>query len=934
MDKINTYSFCENFIERLADQIYRDCLKNENDLSHLAIVFGGKRPALFLKRALAKRIKTNFYPPHFFTIDQLVTHIIQQHEHFLPTVDLDSSYLIYSIVKTKTPHLLKNRKSFAEFLPWASELLSFIDQIDLENVSDKSLTNIEEIAKIGFPIPEEINQLLEQIVLLRNVYHEYLKKHKLYSRGFQYRRASQLIEKTDFTNFDKMIFCNFFYFNRSEEIIIESLYKRDKAWFIFQGDQRKWPILDRLAQNHAWEIKEGKQVDQPNFELKLYAGFDVHSQVGTVRKILEQNNDLENTVIVLPNPDNIVPLLSEISHEVKDFNISMGYPLKRSSLYSLFGLIFQAQASRRDNQYYARDYLQVLSHPFVKNLKLSHDPSLTRIIIHKIEEILTGKEVSSISGSLFFNLEDIEQLDELYGFVSEMYRIEDQNTSKDVIANDLRYMHQILFSGWERIDSFSDFTEIAEHFLNEFVNKSFLRNYPLNLNIAHKIFQILDEFNTAAFREEYFPKDEIFKVFERKISTEIVAFIGSPLKGLQLLGLFETRSLNFDHVIILDVNEGVLPRLKIYEPLIPRDVMISLGLNRVELDEEIQRYQFMRLISAAKKVHLVYQENKEKEKSRFVEELIWEEQKQKKKLNCVEIISPTFNARSQPELREVNKTPEMIEVLRKHSFSASSILTYLRNPIEFYYQYVLGLREKEDLLDEPEARHVGTFIHQILEDIFKPFLKTRPNIDASFITQFKKQFEVQFDGIFKKSMKSDSFLLRSVIWERLHRFILNEQSSAARQVDEILYLEHRFEDVIALSCGNIRFNYVIDRVDRMKDGTIMIIDYKTGTENLMPKHISQIEDMELNRESILENIKSFQIPLYFHYLHKEFKGQSINAALYNLRTLAVDKFINEKTVHTYEEIDQIFLKALDFVLCEILDINKKFSENNQVLGVI
>lgn len=929
MDKIVTYSFCENFIEKLADQIYQDYRTKEHGFFRLAVVFGGKRPALFLKRALVKRIKTSFYPPSFFTIDQLVSRIILQHERFSPTVELDSSYFIYSIVKKEIPHLLNNRNTFSEFLPWAMELLSFIDQIDLENVSDRSLTNIEEIAKIGFAIPDEINRLLEQIVLLRSLYHEYMRRNRIYSRGYQYLRAAQLIDGTDFETYDEILFCNFFYFNRSEEMIIESLFNRGKAKFVFQGDQRKWPILDRLARKHSWDIKEGEQVDLPKFDLKLYAGFDVHSQVGTIRKILEQYNSHDNTVVVLPNPDHIVPLISEISQQIKDFNISMGYPLKRSSLYNLFELVFQAQLSRKNNQYYARDYLRVLLHPFVKNLQLSGDPSLTRIIVHKIEEIFTGKEPSTISGSLFFYLEQVEQLDEFYDLVVDAYQLEGGTVSKEVVAADLRQVQKMLFSNWEEMNSFSVFSGIAKSFLEEFVTKSFLRNYPLNLNIAHKLFQVLDEFTSTAFKEEYFPKDEIFKVFNDRILSEIVAFVGSPLKGLQLLGLFETRSLNFDHVIVLDVNEGVLPKLSIYEPLIPRDVMISLGLNRIELDEEIQRYQFMRLISSAKEVHLVYQQNKEKEKSRFVEELIWETQKRNKSLAGIEIFKPTYNVESKIQLMEVNKTPEMIEVLRNHCFSASSINTYLRNPVEFYYQYVLGLREQEDYLDEPEARQIGTFIHQFLEYTFRPFLKTKPDLDAAFVSVFNKQFDIKFDEAFKKNMKSDSFLLRSVVRERLKRFILNEQTSSDRQVEEILYLENRFENIIPLSCGDIRFSYVIDRIDRMKDGTIMIIDYKTGAEGIMPKNIAQIETMELSRENILNNIQSFQIPLYFHFLYKEFNGQPINAALYYLRTLKIDKFIDQKNENSYEQINQVFLNMLDFIVSEILDINISFKESRQ-----
>ena len=138
--------------------------------------------------------------------------------------------------------------------------------------------------------------------------------------------------------------------------------------------------------------------------------------------------------------------------------------------------------------------------------------------------------------------------------------------------------------------------------------------------------EIGDELKDCAFAEEIFEPRDLFKILDERLSSQMVAFSGSPLRGLQVLGLFETRALNFKNVIVVDVNEGLLPSLNIYEPLIPREVMIKLNLDRLELEEEIQRYGFMRLISAAQNVHLIYQQNSDRTRSRFLEELIWEQE--------------------------------------------------------------------------------------------------------------------------------------------------------------------------------------------------------------------------------------------------------------------------------------------------------------------
>ena len=770
-----TYSFCDSYLDKLHLYLKENYIDKDKDLSRLAIIFGGKRPALFVKRNLARELKTSFLPPRFFTIDEFITHTIEKKETFQVPKDLDSCYLLYQLTQKYTPHILQGREGFARFLPWTREILSLMDQLDLEHIPNDALKNIEANAQIGYDVPADINHLLESIVTLREAYHKECSAKKSYSRGFQYLHAAELIKDVTFDEFDEILFCNFFYFNCSEELIVKSLHSRGKATLLFQGDQRKWPVLERIGRNFNHSLVEGEAPETPQFHLKLHEAFDIHSQVAQVREILKDVFSLEDTVIVLPNPDQIVPLLSEIAPLVDEFNISMGYPLKRSSLYSLCTFMFDAQLSRKDKRYYTRDYLKVLRHPFVKNLTIGEDAAITRVLVHKIEEILIGKEKTDISGSSFIELSQLESSEELLELATDMLKRLKIKTRQADVRRVLKEIHTIFFGQWEETRDFQTFATCLERFLNILVDKSFMSHYPLNINIAQRMYDLKDELAHSTFHQESFAQEDLFHIFDNKISREIVAFVGSPLKGLQILGLFETRSLNFKNVIVLDVNEGSLPRLNIYEPLIPREVMISLNLDRLELEEEIQRYQFMRLLSSAENVHLVYQESKDKEKSRFVQELIWEHEKSHETSKTIPLIKPTFNVKVQPTEQVISKTPEMITFLKGHTFSASSINSYLRDPIEFYFNYVLGLRETEDLLDEPEARHVGTFLHELLEDLFKPYLGKKPKFDAKFRHQAVELFDQKFEDSFGRTMKSDAFLLKRVIGERFARFLDNEE---------------------------------------------------------------------------------------------------------------------------------------------------------------
>ncbi len=921
---VRTFSFTEPFIDRLADVLVDEYIKKDRDLARVAIVFGGKRPALFLKKELARRISGGFVSPRFLTIDELIREAAIRGKDVQVVLDLDHSHMIYQLALEHAPQILKGRETFAQFLPWTREIIQFMDHLDLELVPSKALRNIEANARIGYSVPRDINRLLEHISVLREAYHEHLERSKIFSRGFQYWWAARHIQDIQFTQYDQLLLCNFFYLHRSESVIMQELFKRGQARFFFQGDERRWPALKRMSQMVGSPVLEGEEVPTPGFDLKLYAASDEHLQASLVRDILKTVKDPQKTVVVLPDPEALIPLLSEISSIIKDFNVSMGYPLSRSSLFSLLDFVFRAQLSIRAKHYYAHDYLKVMRHPFVKNLKVSSHASVMRVLIHKLEEMLTGQIVSPISGKLFFALDELENCRELYEETEKTLSNMSIMATKEELKGALAQVHQAFFHLWAEMESFDAFAGVLEGCLTLLSRKSFMESYPLNAKIAQRMFDLVEEFKNARFARESFPKEEIFRIFKERIESEMISFQGAPLKGLQILGLFETRSLSFENVIVLDVNEGVLPKLKIYEPLIPREVMVKLNLDRLELEEEIQRYQFMRLLSSAKNVHLIYREGADKEKSRFVEELIWEQEKLRKELNPIPVSRPGFEIKVEALTKQAVKTPAMADFLKGMRYSASSVNSYLRNPYEFYQNYVLGLREKEDLLDEPENRQVGVFVHGLLEETYGRFVGKNIKIDEAFRKYFMSAFEVRFDAVFGRSMNSDAFLLRSVLESRLVRFLEIEEKRQKERPSKLLYVEKRFEDVVNLSVGAVRFVYQVDRVDEYADGTVAIIDYKTGSVDPMPKAIDKIARMDLSRESIRDHVRSFQIPLYVHYLDKQFPQRTINAAFYNLRTMELDHFMTEKVKHDRARINEVFLRALDFILSEILDPNVPF----------
>ncbi|MFA5145473.1 MAG: PD-(D/E)XK nuclease family protein [Candidatus Omnitrophota bacterium] len=933
MDKIITYNFNEDFISRLADYIEDNFIRKGKDLSRLAVVFGGKRPALFLKRELARRVKSSLFPPRFFAIDQFIRHLVSARNDFRPVPGLDAAYIIYNAAKEKAPLVLRHREKFSQFLPWAKEIADFIDEIDLENIDDQELRQVEESAHIGYEVPESINKLLGHIVKIRSAFHAELREKNLYSRGLMYLDAASFIKESGLEEFDNILLCNFFYLHKTEEIILKHLYEQGKAVLFFQKDERKWPVFDDLSKSFGCKIEPPPDKAEIRCEPKIYKGFDSHSQVGLVREILVKQippKSLDKTLIVLSDPNNLMPLLSEVSSCVEDFNVSLGYSLKRSPLYSLFRYIFQAQSTRKGNKYYTKDYLKVLLHPLIKNLDIAGDQSVSRVLCHKVEEVLQGMFKTAISGSLFVELDEIQGLGELYMSAADTLLNMDIKLDVPELKKALLEIHGLAFGIWEDINNFGDFLKSLERFNEAILNKSPLGNYPLNIKIIEKVYESIDELKRAEFKDQPFAKEEIFNIFDAKLQSEAVSFQGSPLKGLQILGLFETRSLSFENVIVMDANESVLPRVRVCEPLIPRQVMEGLGLERLKQDEEIQRYHFLRLISGARNVYFVYDDNLEKERSRFIEEIIWQEQKRKKTLNVLSESRARFNVNVCPKERvSVKKDKKIVEYL-SHTFeySPSSVDTYLNCPLKFYYLYVLKLEKKEELLDDLEGRDIGNFIHAFLDRAFRCFLGKKPVIDSAFEKKFFEEFQAFFDSELERRLGPGSFMVRDIMEFRLKKFLDSER---ARKVKKIISLEDRKPaEKITFLGRDFKFKYRIDRVDQLEDGSLLVIDYKTGGNLKSPAGLNKLKAMACDRASIRGAINSFQLPVYYYFTSRQFKDTPLNAALYNLRDIEFIDFIKSANPDTAKEVMDISFKALEAIVSEIVDPGLGFQADSSL----
>ncbi|MCS7231084.1 MAG: PD-(D/E)XK nuclease family protein [Elusimicrobiota bacterium] len=907
------FSFSDNLLEKIAEYILTNF--DISELNQVCIIFGGKRPGLILKKLISEKIKKSFLPPHTFSIDEFIVYTASKKEEINFIYELDAIYLLYKIIK-KIPYLQSKFDTFFNFIPWGYEILNFLEEMLLEDISDEKLLNFQKEAEIGFSVPDTINKLLQNIVKIKENFYNTLKNNKIFTRAMLYQFVSST-KNYDLDEFKKIIFVSPFYLHFTEYNFIKNLLNTKKVVIFFQGSQDKWPQLENLSKKFGIKIKVEEEHKFSN--IYFYSNIDSQQEMLCAYNIIKNlsKSELEKAVIVLPDDNTATSFINYIPPNVEEFNFVCGYPIKRSSIYSLLESIFNAQLTKKGSKYYTKSYIEVINNKLIKSLNLFDNSELTPLLIDIIQSIILGKfEDENVSNSSFLNIKDIENSKTLYEKLYEIINTKNIiiKVPFEEIKNFIKKLHCFLFYQWEEVDCFKSFCEKLEILLDNILKYTTATEYSFNLEIFKKIYEVLEIFKNTSFVEEKFSQEDIFKIFLNEVENKKLSFFGSPIKGLQILGFYETRNLNFERVIILDVNEGVLPYLRSQPSLIPSEVLLRIGIDRLSIEEEIQRYHFFRLIKSAKEVHLIYIESKDKEKSRFVEELLWEQQKNLNTLYIKDVYFTLYETEISFEKQKIQKTPQIIEHLQNITYSSTSIDVYLNCPIKFYFKYVLNLKEDE-ILEEPEGKKIGEFIHRFLESIFKKYEEKYPVIDDIFIENSLNFLKENFDKTLKRSYKTDSFLVEKVMSFILKEFLIYEKNRIQQHnVTKIVLLEKLFYKNFKFDNKNFKFLLKIDRIDELKDGSLLIIDYKTGELQMMNKKLEDFKNF--SRENIKKKIKSFQLPLYIEAVKESFPDRKINAMFYDIKNLECKFLFDDKDQTT---IYPIVLNALKYILEEIIN---------------
>ena len=933
MNKISVVPFKRDFIDALSDYILS--LGYGKDLSKICVVFPGKRPSLFLVKALGKKIDEPFIPPTRFSIDEFMEFLFQKkRDERIPEGDIDLIYLLYRAIRESGDERNKGLDTIAEsmgtFVQWGGKILRAIEEIELEWGEE---SGIEELALYDENIIEWARNLLKRFTAVKERFHNLLKENKLTYRGEVYRYVSEHIEEIEpLIPFPKIIFSGFYALNASEEKTMRYLFEKGRAEIIIQSDiidnkeeiPKSSPYYFHQEWKKKWEVdfEEITKEREKEADIRFYQSFDTHSEILNVDHILNESGEIGDFAIVLPDPPALIPLLNIVASAHKnDFNITLGYPLKRTSLANLIKYIFSLQNTKSGKQgryqYYAPLYLNLMRHPYIKTLEIVQDNHSLSRLINTMEKLIIRKNRKELK--TFFTLEEIE------GLIKDnkaLGKIPGGKQNLEELLEVLKKVHYLFIREFEGIKKPYEGAKALKKCLKFVYENASVRKYPLSNQFFGTLLEKLEEIQFSLFSkiEDFDNSIQLLKFLENYLNDTRIPFSGEPLKGIQIMGLLETRNLNFDRVIIMDVNEGIIPGVEKYDPLLPQHFRSAIKIPGYTEKESIYAYNFFRLINGSREVHLLYKQGKlntsdENIRSRFIERLLWGREKKGEK---IELSMPVFKVEKVGrDDWEFPKSEKTLKNLREMKYHPTAIDTYINCPLKFYYRYVLHLEEWENIEEDIERSTIGIFIHKFLEEYYGQFLNTKVKINKK---DFMKTLTKNLNAEFREG--GGSIIVKEIIKKTLERFIHYELERTKESDILIRGLEKKFMPVeFRVDGEKFKIKGSIDRVEEI-DGEYYIIDYKTGTIQKPNKDKLNPPDAE-DRESIRKRIRSLQLPIYAYLYSQEtdINPDKICAQYFNLRNPWEDNTLNNEKMH-------IFMDALKFILREITNTDKSFTPDN------
>lgn len=928
------------------------------EIHRLAFVFPNRRAGLFFQKYLSEISERPLFSPSILTINDLFMQLSGKH----PADKIQMLFRLYELYKQRSG----SSESFDEFIYWGEMLLNDFDDIDkymvdarmlFRNVSDlKSLDDDfnylspEQVQAIRsfwssfYPKGDSPNQqyFLELWEILYDLYaglRTSLAKDGCGYDGMIFREVVEQLEKEPMSDFpfDQVVFVGLNALSVSEERLLLALQKKGVADFywdyvgpwVTDPDNKASFFLGRNLRlfPSRMQLPATEPVQAEIRVMGVPSAIGQAKQVYPILQALADEQQLTDesalrTAIVLPDEHLLVPVLNAIPEAIQHINVTMGYPLAGTPVAALMEYILTLQKNIRYIDrvpvFYFRDVLPILNHQYVMAAAPEEVSQLVkdmtagnRIYVHAAD--LNRHELLSI---LFTPVQNTEELSDFLIHVLEALNACLRNKRPNPDDE-------------EKISNSTQTTADIE--------QEFIFHYFATVN---RMKEVMREAKIEMRLDTY------FRLLKRMTDLITIPFEGEPLSGLQVMGVLETRALDFDRLIILSMNEGIFPLKKAANSFIPYNLRRGFGLPTYEHQDSVWAYHFYRLIRRAKQVTLLYDTRttglQTGEVSRFVHQLRYHYQYPL----IDELVVYDVASSAVPPI-SVQKTTEVEKLLSDflsggtRALSASAINTYLDCPLKFYFSVLEQIQEEDEITETVERDVFGSILHKVMEDLYAPFKgklvtadllkllrKDQPLLTGTIARAFAELF---FKSPVVRPLEGENFLTGEMIRKYAEKIL---EQDACFTPFHYIESEKKVRATITLSDRRVvQLKGFIDRVDSL-DRVLRIVDYKTGSGKLDFESVEGLFDKEAK-----DRPKAVMQVFLYAWMYQqlpEYTGMPIQPAIYYLRTLFQRSFnpvVEQKKgrgkadkVNSFQEFVADFEGKLRQCLDEIFNLDIPFTQ--------
>ena len=810
MTESNCFSpFLVKAIEHIAER--------QNRWENVVIVLPSKRARVFFMQHLQKKLSSVQLAPTLWSIEGFIAELANGQSAPL----LRQLRIFYTAYRAFIP--AEAREEFSSFLQWAPRLLKDLNDIDAYGLEEKEVLEYlasyyalesmgETTMKQGFT-----SVFWQHLPAIFQQFKSSLSQSGWATMGMLYREALAVLtlyfEQTEKHHY----FIGFNALNASEEILFQEFLVAQKGEVLWDIDHHFYDdttqavgrFIRQYQNNWNFYRQSPYRFAQQEYltpkNIHIYGVTGEYAQAQQLRKILDREQlDYSQTAVVLGDENLLLPVLSALPENVEQFNVTLGYAIKGLPVTRFFMQYLRLHATAHEQKFSLTTAVEVMAFEPFRN--------------YLIKE--RGAHVTAQWKDLSARLGGELSVDDWEAMMPAHWSMVQVNSEEEGTANFLTHLcevHQAILPFLS-----SALTQSAAHAFGQ---------------LLFQAQQLVDE------SDFHISLSAVMVVLEESLHQQGIDFKGDPIHGLQIMGMLETRVLDFENLIITSVNEGILPMGKNDQSFFPFALKKKFGLPTFLDNDAIYAYHFFRLIQRAKNVHLIYNNSTEGlgggEKSRFIHyfNLLGQKEHQVIAHPCEEVISSS--QRSKPS---IEKTPQMMDQLKKiaeKGFSPTSLSAYLTDPMVFYDRYLLGVQPIEEQNKVMSNLRRGELVHDTLEQLYKPYLNSVMSVKffdqmLSELPKIMAQCYAKHYPVITKS-KGENALIYAAYQRAIEQYLTHERSNVSSG-DELIVraLEKPFSCAMENAPFPMNFRGKIDRIDEY-NGQLRLIDYKTG--NVETSHL-------------------------------------------------------------------------------------------------